>query len=39
MYTNTNPNSNSENRSSGLETGQQKINVIAGDELHNLILN
>ena len=29
---------NSENRSSGLETGQQKINAIADDELHNLIL-
>ena len=30
---------NSENRSSGLETGQQKINAKVGDELHNLILN
>ena len=29
----------SENRSSGLETGQPKINAIADDELHNLILN
>ena len=29
----------SENRSSGLETGQQKINAIGDDELHNLILN
>ena len=39
MYTN-NPNFNSENRSSaGLEAGQQKINAIADDELHNLILN
>ena len=35
----TNPNFNSENRSSGLETGQQKINAIAYDELHNLIFN
>ena len=26
-------------RSSGLETGQQKINAIADDELPNLILN
>ena len=32
-------NFNSENRSSGLENGQQKINGIADDELHNLILN
>ena len=31
-------NFNSENRSSGLETGQQKINAIADDELHNLHL-
>ena len=30
---------NSENRSSGLETGQQKVNAIADDEVHNLILN
>ena len=30
---------NSENRSFGLETGQQKINAIADDELHNLILS
>ena len=29
----------SENGSSGLETGQQKIIAIADDELHNLILN
>ena len=35
----TNPNLNSENRSSGLETGQQKTNAIADDELHNFILN
>ena len=35
----TNPNFNSENGSSGFETGQQKINAIADDELHNLILN
>ena len=36
----TNPNFDSENRSSGLEeTGQQKINAIAVDELHNLIWN
>ena len=35
----TNPNFYSENRSSGLETGQQKITAIAEDELHNLILN
>ena len=35
----TNPNFNSENRSSGLENGKQKINAIADDELHNLILN
>ena len=37
----TNPNFNSENRSSGhhFETGQQKINAIADDELHNLLLN
>ena len=33
----TNPNFNSENISSGLETGQQKIIAIANDELHNLI--
>ena len=32
-------NFNSENRSFGLETGQQKINAIADDELHNLMLN
>ena len=32
------PHFNSENRSSGLETVQQKINAIADDELHNLIL-
>ena len=32
-------NFNSENRSSGLETGQQKIIAIADDESHNLILN
>ena len=37
--TSTNPNFNSENRSPGLETGHQKINAIADDELHNLILN
>ena len=37
--TQTNLNFNSENRSPGLETGQQKINAIADDELHNLILN
>ena len=35
----TNPNFYSENRSSGLETEQQKITAIAEDELHNLILN
>ena len=39
----TNPDFNSENRSSGLEkfleTGQPKITAIAYDELHNLILN
>ena len=35
----TNPGFNSENRSSGLETGQQKINDITDDELHNLLLN
>ena len=35
----TNPDFNSENRSSGLETGQQKINAIADGELHNLIIN
>ena len=35
----TNPNFNSENKSSVLETGQQKLNAIADDELHNLILN
>ena len=35
----TNPNFTGENRSSGLETGKQKINAIADDELHNLILN
>ena len=29
----------SENRSFGLETGQQKINTITDDELRNLILN
>ena len=38
MYTN-NLNFNSENRSSGLETGQHKINAIADGELHNLIIN
>ena len=38
MFTN-NPHFNNENRSSGLETGQQKINAIADDELPNLILN
>ena len=35
----TNPDLNSENRSSGLETGQGKITAIADHELHNLILN
>ena len=39
----TNPDFNSENRSSGLEefleTGQPKITAIADNELHNLILN
>ena len=35
----TNPNFDSENRSSGLETGQLKINALTDDELHNLILN
>ena len=35
----TNPNFYSENRSSGLETGQQKITAVADDELHDLILN
>ena len=30
---------NSENRSSGLKTGQLKIFAIADDELHILILN
>ena len=35
----TNPNFNSENTLSGLEAGQQKINAIADDELHNLIVN
>ena len=38
MFTN-NPHFNNENRSSGLETGQQKMNAIADDELPNLILN
>ena len=38
MYTNKSK-LYSENRLSGLETGQQKINAIAGDEIHNLILN
>ena len=37
--TQTNPDFNSENRSSGLATGQQKITAIADDELHNLISN
>ena len=39
LCTPTNSKLYGENRSSGLETGQQKIDALAYDELHNSILN